>query len=243
VNAPIRPDALVSYGEAQLHEETFRAFLDAQAPAPKVSAEPPVPSGRKLLPAFRSARELAAELPEDVPWIVPGYLARGSMTEVDGRAKAAGKSTWLTHLVAAVLDGAPFLGRPTEQTGVVYLTEQPPTSLRALLGRTGLTDRDDLRLLLWRDCRGTPWPELVEVAVAECRSVGAGILIVDTLGAFSGVRGDSENDAGAALEAMTPLLAAAADGLAKLLGQLAQQVFAGEIAACAGDLVLQYIRE
>lgn len=117
-------------------------------------------------------------------------------------------------MARAVLDGSPFLGQPTRPSPVVYLTEQPPPSLRATLGRAGLLERDDLRLLLWRDAMGTPWPAIVEAAVAECRSAAAELLIIDTLPQFAGLRGDAENDSGAALEVVEPLQAAAAQGLA-----------------------------
>jgi len=39
--------------------------------------------------------------------------------------KKGGKTTLLLHMVRAILDGRPFLGRDTRQSRVVYLTEQP----------------------------------------------------------------------------------------------------------------------
>lgn len=178
-----------------------------------LSAAPDVPSGRKQLLTFRTARDLAAELTETPDYLAFG-IVRGATTELTGRAKASGKSTYLGHLCGAVLDGRPFLGQPTTYTPIVYLTEQPPASLRPLLARAGLTERDDLTLLLWKDTRGASWPDIVGAAVAECERIGATLLIVDTLPAFAGIRGDAENDAGAALQAIEPLQAAAADGLA-----------------------------
>ncbi len=175
------------------------------------------PSERKLLRCFRTARELAAELPPEVPWLVWCYIALGCLHELVGRAKAAGKTTLIAWLIRALVDGLPFLGQPTIRTPVVLLTEQPPTSLRAALERAGLTDRDDLSILTWRDARGAAWRSVVAAAVAECRRIGARVLIVDTLPAFAGIRGDAENDAGAALAAVEPLQAAAADGLAVIV--------------------------
>jgi len=175
------------------------------------SAEPDVPSGRMH---FRSARELTAEVPAEVPWIVRPWIAAGSITEIDGRPKAAGKSTFLVYLIAAVLDGEPFLGEPTSPSPVVLLSEQTPTSLRVTLARAGLADREDLRILIWRDADGASWPDIVAAAVAECRRIGARLLVIDTLPQFANLRGDAENDSGAALEAVRPLQAAAAGGLA-----------------------------
>ena len=166
----------------------------------------------RILP-FRTAREFAAATPSDVDWIARPYVAAGAITGVEGKIKIAGKTTLVTHLCRAVLDGRPFLGRPTKRAGVVYLTEQPASSLREALRRADLLERDDFTILSWRDCAGLAWAEVVEAAVAECGRRGAGLLVVDTLGRFAGIRGDGENSAGEAEAAMAPLQVAAADGL------------------------------
>jgi DNA-binding transcriptional ArsR family regulator len=194
--------------------EEFRALLLA-APAFQ-SAGPTPPSGRMH---FRTARDLAAETSGGVAWIARPWLAAGAITELDGRPKAAGKTTLLSHLIAAVLDGREFLGEPTAVSPAVLLSEQPPASLRETLGRASLLERDDLHVLLWRDVRGATWPTIVEAAVEQCRTVGARVLIVDTLPQFAGLRGDAENDSGAALEALAPLQSAAADGLGILIAR------------------------
>jgi len=182
------------------------------------SSGPDVPSGRKQLP-FITARRFAAESPEDVPWIARPWVARGAITELDGRPKAAGKTTWLAHLIRAALDGTPFLGERVTRTPVVLLTEQAPSSFRPMLARAGLVDRDDLHLLFWRDTRGVGWPGVVDAAAERCRETGAGLLIIDTLPQFAGMTGDTENDAGAALEAMGPLQAVAADGMGVIVSR------------------------
>jgi AAA domain-containing protein len=182
----------------------------------KLSAEPSPGTGRKSELRFTSARELAETTPPDVDWALRGYVPFGALVELSGRPKA-GKSTLLALGIAAIVDGRPFLDRPTMKTPVVVLTEQPPTSLRQLLERAGLTDRDDVRLLLWRDARGVPWSSIVAAAVDECHRIGARMLVVDTLHRFASMRGDTENDAGAALEALEPLQAAADGGLAVVI--------------------------
>lgn len=179
-----------------------------------IAAAPDDASGSNQLLPFRTARELVAELPESVPWTWWGYVAEGAVTELVGAAKRAGKSTMTTFLIRAILDGLLFLGRATTASPVVLLTEQPGSSLRELLVRAGLQDRDDLVILAWHDSRAASWPTIVAAAEAECARIGARVLVVDTLGQFAGIRGDSENDAGAAAEAMAPLQAAAGDGLA-----------------------------
>ena len=116
-------------------------------------------------------------------------------------------------MARAVVDGLSFLGEPTRQTGVVFLTEQPQTSFRESLRRADLLDRDDFAVLAWRDCARLLWEDVAQAAIDECARRSAGLLIVDTLTRFAGISGDGENDAGKAEAAMAPLQIAAADGL------------------------------
>ncbi|MGH8992266.1 MAG: AAA family ATPase [Acidimicrobiia bacterium] len=149
-----------------------------------------------------------------VPWLCSPWLALGTVTEVTGKVKQAGKTTFVLDMVRAILDGGTFLGARAVKTSVVLLSEQNETSLRASLRRANLLGREELQVSYWAKSRGTPWPGAVAAAVAHCEAVGSDVLIVDTLSQWAGLRGDGENDAGRAMEAMGPLLAAAADGLA-----------------------------
>jgi hypothetical protein len=170
-------------------------------------------SDERILP-FRTAREVAEQTPAETRWTVRGYAGPGLITELDGKIKSAGKTTWLSHMVRTGLNGEPFMGRPTTRTPVVWLTEQTPPSFRKVLERSGLTEQDDLFVLHWHDTIGEDWPDVARAAVEKAKEVGAELLIVDTLGQFAGLRGDYENNAGDALKAMEPLQEAAAEGLA-----------------------------
>jgi len=165
---------------------------------------------------FRTAPEVAAATASEVEWIVPGYVARGALTEVDAKVKS-GKTSLGLALSRAVINGEPFLGRDATKTAVVYLTEQPDASFREAMKTAGLLAEERFRVLTYFDVRGAAWPEVAAAAARECRSNAAALLVVDTLGQFAGLTGDSENDAGAALAAMEPLQRAAADGLAVLV--------------------------
>jgi hypothetical protein len=85
------------------------------------------------------------------------------------------------------------------------MSEQAGTSFRDALGRAGLLAHDDLHLALFRDLAGLSWPDAVKDAFAKCAEVGAVLLVVDTLPACAGVRGDEENSSGKALEVLEPL--------------------------------------
>lgn len=159
----------------------------------------------------------AADLDEDsaaTDWIVRPWVAAGSITEVVGLPKAAGKTTWLLHMVCCALDGRNFLGEATVQTPVVYLTEERTATLRAALARADLLGHRDLTLLQWNAVWGLPWEKIVELAIAECRRQGALMLCVDTVSQFAGLSGDDENKAGEAMKAYKPLQRAAASGIA-----------------------------
>lgn len=183
-------------------------FLSAH-PMSEVGAE------RKL--TFRTGTEIAAHTPTEVPWLVKPWVAGGAITEVDGKVKVAGKTTWVTHMVRAVLDGAEFMGEKTAKTPAVVLTEQNPTSFRETMKRADLLNRDDFVTLFWAETLGFSWPEVARAAVEECQRRRAKLLVVDTLGQFAGLFGDSENNSGAALTAVQPLQLAAEAGVAVII--------------------------
>jgi putative DNA primase/helicase len=203
----------------------------------------------KLL--FKTARQIADETPAEVEWQAKPYVVKGAITEIDGRVKASGKTTFALGMTRKILDGTEFMGQPTRQSGVVYLTEQAPASFRPALERAGLLGRDDLLVLAWNDTVGTTWPDVVAQARAKAKELGYSVLVVDTLGQFSGINGDAENNAGAALEAMQPLQEAAAqNGLAVIVnrhdrksgGDVGESGRGSSAFAGTADIVLQLRR-
>ena len=190
------------------HAALAAQFADA-TPLESVSAEPPVVAAERKL-TFHTAREISAHVPAETCWRAYPWVADGAITEIDGKIKAAGKTTWLLALCRAVLDGKPFMGYATFQTPIVFLTEQAPRTFREALRRAELLERDDFHVLYWHDAAGVDWPVVVAAAVERAKEVGARMLAVDTLGQFAGLKGDAENNAGDALKAVQPLQEAAA---------------------------------
>jgi hypothetical protein len=167
---------------------------------------------------YHTPRQIAADTPQLVDWVVGGYVARQAITEVDGKIKQAGKTTMLLHLVGAVLDGQPFIGQPTTRARVVYLTEQQPGPFREGLALAGLLDREnELRVLYRREVSQIAWPELIRRITADALADGYTVLVVDTIGKLAGIK--NENDAGEWAVAMAPLQDAAHDGLAVVLAR------------------------
>ena len=175
----------------------------------------PTPIGPPGIP-YRTPLEVANSTSEQPDWLLHGFIALGAITEVDGKIKSSGKTTLVTHLVAAILDGQPFLGQPTMRTNVVYLTEQTAATYREALGRAGLLARGaELRLVFRGDVAGRPWSELIAQVAADAKRDGYGLLVVDTLGKLAGIV--NENDAGEGARAMTSLQDAAHAGMAVLV--------------------------
>ena len=162
---------------------------------------------------FRTAAEVAASTPEDTEYISNPWVPAGSLVEVSGKIKVGGKTTWVMAMSRKVLDGQPFMGKPTTKTPVVYLTEQNNPSFRAALARADLLDRQDFHVLAYKDTFGTSWPNVVEAAAQKCKETGTRLLVVDTVPQWAGLQGTSENDSGAALEALAPLQAVAGYGI------------------------------
>jgi hypothetical protein len=148
-------------------------------------------------------------LPE-IEWLVKPYIVARGLTELVGKVKAAGKTTWVCEAIRCVLDGLDFLGESTARTPVVLLTEQAGHSLRQALSRARLLEREDLHIAQWYEHNGMRWPEMVGAAAEACAEVGAKLLVVDTLSQWAGLHGDAENHAGDAMEAVRPLQEAAA---------------------------------
>jgi hypothetical protein len=165
--------------------------------------------------AFLAAPDLAATDDVNVDWILAGYLAAAATTQLTGQPKA-GKSLFAMCLANAVASGHEFMGRETKQGIVVYLSEQTIATFKASARATGLLVNPNVIVLprsrVWR----YDWPTIIAAAIAYCRQVGAVLLIIDTVGRWASLAGDSENDSGSALAVMQPLEEAAAAGLAVL---------------------------
>ena len=154
---------------------------------------------------FRTAVEFCEETPDKTLWIAEPWVPVQGITSIDGKVRSAGKTTFTLAMVRAILDGSPFLEAPTEKTSVVYLAEGGPTSFREGLRRADLENRSDFHVIMHSDTIGTTWKTVVDIAGKKCLETGSKLLVVDTLSQYTGLRGDSENNTGTALESMEPL--------------------------------------
>ncbi len=188
---------------------------DTMSGAPGCDCEPGLGATPNVPLFWSTARELADRTPEEPAWLIDGLLALNVVTELSAKIKV-GKTTFWAAAVSAMLLGEPFLGLATRQCAVVLLTEEREATLRDLLKRTGLDAADNLFILHRYATRAYEWADIVAEAVRKAGSVGAGLLVVDTLPDWAGIAGDAENNSGDALTAMRPLQDAAAAGLGVL---------------------------
>ena len=73
---------------------------------------------------FYTPAEIAGLTTAEPAWIIRGYSALEALTEVDGKVKRSGKTTFVLDGIAAILNRTDWLGQPTMYTKVIVLTEQ-----------------------------------------------------------------------------------------------------------------------
>jgi DNA-binding transcriptional ArsR family regulator len=182
------------------------AFVSSNRDAPWTKETKPL--------RFLSIRDVLSAAPGEPDWLWDGYLAPGTVTALAGRPKV-GKSTQMFALVSAITSGATFLDRSTRKTGVLILSEEREDTLSEKARRFSLGD--GVQVLMRHQAQRMTWPQIVEESLGHCRELDLGLLVVDTWDKWTGLRGDSENSAGAVLEALEPIMHAAGERLAVLI--------------------------
>jgi predicted ATP-dependent serine protease len=154
-----------------------------------------------------------------VPGIWEGLLAPGSITLFHSPPKM-GKSYTVFGLIGALQRGHAFLGRNTQATGTVFLTEEGRSTLREKADEFQLLGDSRLWILSRRE------PLLARMPLLEALNWGAELakenqcklLVLDTLSAWSGLRCEEENHAAKVEQIFTDLKTqAAASGVALLV--------------------------
>lgn len=190
-------------------------YLDAGHSAEELIAEigkaPQWRPDATELSRFKSVVEIRAKSTQEPAWIFSRYVARGGLTSISAKIKT-GKSSLITAAIQAVVNGKSFLGEPVTPGPVVLVSEMSGSAFISALDRAGLQNCEGLRVLQPHDAFGLTWPQIMAVAVEECRRISAVLLVIDTLNWFAGLMGDDENSAGKMLETMRPLQAATGQG-------------------------------
>ena len=165
--------------------------------------------GEKVFLPVKSLREVVAEAEETPDFIVKDLLKKGELTDLSGLAKYSGKTTLVMHMLKAVRTGDLFLGEPTKEARILYLTEQGNNFKEAIENADLDLDDDGFVVVQHRDVRAEEWEDLIEKAVKLCERDGRDVLVVDTFAAFTKLVGSEENNSGDVRERMEPLKKAA----------------------------------
>lgn len=160
---------------------------------------------------WRTAEEIRVAEDTQRDWIVPNLLARREATLWFGKPKVGKTDALLGAILAPLSRGEGVLGHPAppEQVLCVILSEESPGRWRSHV------ERFDLRgaQILTRGTipPGTAWETVTDTSARYAASVGASIVVVDTLAAHAGLDGEgAENDTGKTGAAVRPMLEAAA---------------------------------
>ena len=196
---------------------------------------------------FRLLGDVVAESDERIEWLVPDIIAAGLLTILSGDPKV-GKSTFVAGMLDALAIGGDFLGNTLPQTQAVWLTEERPPTLRPKVADwPGIKD---VALLMTHQRDGRDWPELIADATHLALTTGRRLLVVDTFASWAQLAGDDEQSSGRVMDAMTPLLLAAGQGLAVLLihhdrksgGDHGRAMRGSNALSGAGDILAQLTR-
>jgi hypothetical protein len=169
----------------------------------EVPTAPAVAAGSPRLP-ITSVRDLAKREPETAPAVIPGYLYVNSISDLTAHPKM-GKTTLLVAMAGAVATGKSFLELDVRRGAVLYLSEENHSTLLSAVRRIGAEEAAELYVIFRRDAYGLSWPEICAQVKQFCLELGVVLVVVDTLSDWAGLRGDEENSAGAALQAIQPL--------------------------------------
>ena len=202
-----------------LPEREIEAIVDSawsQADRPAFAAKsPPPPSDTSEnsfqayrpggLPetSFRPVRasDLLDEVQEPTTWLLEDYLPLGSLALLAGKPKE-GKTTLVYELAVKVAQGLPFLGRTTQQGGVLILAvEEHRRDVKLRLQNLGAEGLDDLYVHVGAL---SPTPTLFAHFSTFIHDHNIRLVLVDTLAAFWHVQ--NENDASEMTKGVKPLL-------------------------------------
>ncbi len=174
------------------------------APFAEDADKPPQgePSGDER-PFIQSVSEWLANAPDEPPWIVKGLTAEACVTLLSGSPKV-GKSTFVFSLLRAIQSGEPFLGRPTAETQVLYLTEEGQATFKPKADTFAIDEDKHFVACSW-DADQRSWETVLDEALVICLQHNLKLVIVDTWAKWVRFKPDEENDASAVASRIAPL--------------------------------------
>lgn len=182
------------YLEFELHKDVRRHIRKVIIPAPHIKVE-----------------EVDQEPLLD-NWIYPG-----SLTLLQGKQKAGGKTTFMLHACSSITVGKSFIGSASTRSNVLYMTEQNARTLKPAMDEAGLSDQANFYVLQHNDTSHLTWKETIYAAAYRAEELDIDLLVIDTFAQYAQLANDAENNAGAVLETIKPLQKIAGQGIAVVL--------------------------
>jgi len=179
-------------------------------------------------------RPLSVLSPEgiDVPWILPGYLARRTSTNYTGLWKI-GKTTWLSYFLKAC-EGGKFCGEHVAPVSVLVVSEESETLWARRRDELGIGDHVQV---ITRPFLGRPdvrtWERFIGSVAGDLQPDRFGLVVFDSLFNLWPVR--DENDAAGQLTALMPLNSITESNVGLLLITHPAKADAGEGRATRGS--------
>jgi hypothetical protein len=127
----------------------------------------------EFLPSY-TTDELYDMAREETPWVMEGIAAKGAVTDFYGPAKHGGKTTFMTHACASIVEGVPFIGCDVRKDKILYLTEMAPDNFKDYLQKAGICKGEDFRTVFKMDVWELPWGLLIDAAGKMCANEGRG---------------------------------------------------------------------
>ena len=145
----------------------------------------PLPPGETL--PFRKFTEESIARFAQGRWIAKPWLSRTGISVFTGQPKRSGKTTFLTHLISAVIGSDSFLGEICESSDVAFISDQGPETLSQTLFQAGLRDKaqlDRLHILYADKVRQRGLRELAQCVEDYADRYGIGVVIFDSIHPF-----------------------------------------------------------
>ena len=187
---------------ANFKDENEDGDLSTESDTEKSEADEVGDDSNRLGGLFLTASEDCRKGDGETDYLVENLVPKDSMVLLTGPPKV-GKTTCSLRLTESLIRGTDFLGSETEQTDVLYLTEQRLSSFKSeYVFECGLEDSERLHYASEGDTLGTDLEELMRRAVFAAHETDAELLILDTFLSFSGLEGEEENSSGSVKTAL-----------------------------------------
>jgi hypothetical protein len=123
-------------------DEVIRA-IDALLPKPEPSHQHHSDTSPTRITFRQWSEVFTKHYQAERGWLIEGLIGQGDLVVVNARPKV-GKSIFLASLAASLVQGAPFLGKPTKECVVVYADFERVTETHHRLQILGIADHPNL---------------------------------------------------------------------------------------------------